>query len=331
VLVVVADARVLALHAMDLAARLRSRDLSVHVVEVPEGEAAKTREAKAALEDRLLDLGAGADSTLLAVGGGAVGDLVGFTAATWHRGIPVVQVPTTLLAMADAALGGKTAVNLPGAKNLLGSFHEPWGVFADVSVLATLAESDFVGGFAEVVKSAAVADVAFFRWLERSGQGLVARESDLLEHAVARALRIKARIVRRDLRDGGRRAVLNFGHTVGHALEAASGYTIRHGPAVSIGMSVEALVAQGETGFPEHHAQRLAALLLRLGLPVRPPDLPPDAALIAAARHDKKNREGRIHCALPLALGRMPRGHRPTLAVDETRLLDALARGRAAS
>jgi 3-dehydroquinate synthase len=319
-LVVVSDERVGPLHAESLVARLDARGLRVVSLTLPCGEAGKTREAKAALEDRLFDLGAGRDSAIVAVGGGVVGDVAGFVAATWHRGIPVVQVPTSLLAMVDSALGGKTAVNLPGGKNLVGSFHQPWGVYADSSVLGTLPDRDFAEGFAEVVKSAAIADGPFFGRLERSADRLSRRDPGALDDAVVRCMRIKARVVRRDERESGRRAVLNFGHTVAHALEAASGYALRHGPAVSIGLCVEARLARTISGFPERHVARVDRLLAAFGLPVRIPGSVSPEAVVEAARRDKKNRDGRIRCALPLRLGRMPPGDAVTVAVDEPQL-----------
>jgi len=323
-LVVVSDERVGPLHAHALAARLASSGLRVEELTLPGGETCKTRETKATLEDRLFDLGAGRDTSLVAVGGGVVGDIVGFVAATWHRGIPVFQVPTSLLAMVDSSLGGKTAVNLARGKNLVGSVHQPWGVYADISVLETLPEADYTDGFAEVVKSAAIADRVFFGWLEENVQPLRARATETLEQAVLRCLQIKGRVVRRDEREQGHRAVLNFGHTVAHALEAATAYGTRHGPAVSIGLCVESRLATRLTGFSRRAALRIEKLLAALGLPVRlPPGLSTEA-LIEAARRDKKNREGRIHCSLPVRLGRMPAGDEVTLAIDEEHFAEAL-------
>ena len=331
--VLVSDERVGPLHGRPLAERLARSGLRVELVTLPRGERAKTREIKAEVEDRLLFLGAGRDSAVLAVGGGAVGDLAGFVAATWHRGIPVIQVPTTLLAMADAALGGKTGVNLDGLKNAVGCFHQPWGVYADVALLGTLDEPDYRAGFAEVVKAAAVADAGLFRDLEVSAAALGAREPETLERVLGRSLRIKARVVRQDERETGRRALLNFGHTVGHALEAASGYALPHGRAVAIGLAVECRLAERLTGFPARHSARLARTLAALGLSPRLPAGLDAAAVVEAARRDKKNREGAIHCALPLAIGRMPRGDAVTVPVSEAELRAALVdpRGRDAA
>ena len=324
-LVVISDSNVAPLHAAPFVSRLEGRGLATELVSFPAGEASKTRETKARLEDRLFEIGAGRDCALVALGGGVTGDLAGFVAATWNRGVPVVQVPASLLSMVDAALGGKTAVNLRGGKNLVGAFHQPWGVYADVSLLSTLPEADFRDGFAEVVKSAAIADLKLFRWLETAAERLVQRDEEALSHAVASCLAIKGRVVARDEREVGRRAMLNFGHTIAHALEAVTRYTLSHGQAVSIGMTLEAQLATRATGFPPAHARRLRSLLEAFGLPTAfPVDLAPEA-VIRTTRADKKSRGGEIRCALPLRLGRMPAGEDVTVAVDEDLLGEALS------
>jgi 3-dehydroquinate synthase len=265
----------------------------------------------------LLSLGAGRDSALVAVGGGVTGDLAGFVAATWHRGIPVVQVPTSLLSMADAALGGKTAINVGAGKNFVGAFHQPLGVHADVSVLSTLAEERYVEGFAEVVKSAVVGDAKLFRWLEKNVEPLLARDTEALEYAIGQCMRIKGRVVSGDERESGRRAILNFGHTIAHALEVHSGYSIHHGHAVAVGMCVEARIARGRTGLSEAHVARVERLIESFGLPTRPSFEVTAADLIASTRHDKKARAGRVHYALPREAGRMLPGDDVTVAVDD--------------
>jgi 3-dehydroquinate synthase len=229
----------------------------------------------------------------------------------------VVQVPTTLLSMADAALGGKTAVNLGGVKNLVGAFHQPVAVYADVATLATLDEDRYVEGFAEVVKAAVIGDVKLFRWLERNVDPLRARDPDALEHAIEACMRIKGRVVARDEREAGRRAVLNFGHTVGHAIEAQTGFAMHHGHAVAVGMVVESRVAERVTGLSARHGERLERLLERFGLPVRPPDGLSMAEVLSATRRDKKARAGKVHYALPIELGRMLPGESVTVPVDD--------------
>lgn len=331
-LVLISDTNVAPLHAARLERLLRERGLSPVLLCFPAGESSKSRETKAWLEDRLFELGAGRDAWLVAVGGGVTCDLAGFLASTWYRGITVVQVPTSLLAMVDAGLGGKTAVNLPGGKNLVGSFHQPWGVYADIDVLSTLAEAEYVEGFAEVVKTAAIADPELFRWLESSVGELLHREPGALSQVVERCLRIKGLVVARDEREARIRAMLNFGHTIAHALEAASGFTLRHGAAVATGMCLEARLAVAATGFPEPHVERLESLLVAFGLPIRPPADLSVEALVAATYRDKKARRRRVHYALPRRLGRMPAAARLTVVVDEPvlrDLLQALAPGSA--
>jgi 3-dehydroquinate synthase len=325
-LVLVSDSNVAPLHAEPLARRLRRLGLRVELVCFPAGEASKTRETKAAIEDRLAELGAGRDAAIVAVGGGVTTDLAGFVAATWNRGVPVVQVPTSLVAMVDAALGGKTGINHAGAKNRLGAFHQPWGVYADLSVLSTLPEADFRAGFAEVVKSAVIADARLFAWLEEQVASLIARRARTLRTAVAACLGIKARIVGEDEREAGRRSILNFGHTVGHGLEAATTYTLSHGQAVACGMSVEGELATRCTGFSVDELGRLRGLLDRFGLPVAVDRRVPVEAVLEAVRGDKKNRDGQLRFALPVRIGRMAAGSCWTVPVREKLLRSVLAR-----
>lgn len=317
--VVISDARVGRLHGRDFVASLGSRRAPAVLLTFPAGERHKTRETKARLEDSLLRLGAGRDTVVIALGGGVTGDLAGFVAATWHRGVPVVQIPTTLLAMVDASLGGKTGVDLPGGKNLVGAFHQPDSLWADVRLLHTLPRRTFRAGLAEAVKTAVVADAALFGAIERDAARLAAREDAAVSRLVARCLALKGRIVVADPRDGGRRAVLNFGHTVAHAIEAASGYRVPHGEAVAIGLVVEARAAEDITGFPRAQADRLEALLKVLGLPVRPPAGLDPRALVEAMARDKKTRGGVVRCALPVAIGRMLRAADPTVPVASGR------------
>ena len=323
-LVVVSDDNVAPLHAEPLVERLRSAGLDVRSLSFPAGESSKTRETKAALEDELFRQEVGRDCAFLAVGGGVTGDLTGLLASTWHRGVPVIQLPTSLLAMADAALGGKTAVNLPGGKNLVGTFHQPRAIWIDVEFLATLPDERFTEGLAEIVKAAVVGDGAFFEWLEQSALPLSARHGASVEEALFRAVEIKARVVQQDERESGRRAILNFGHTIGHALEAVSHFGQTHGRAVAIGMAAESRLAVSETGFPPRQVERLDALLAALGLPVSlPPGFSTDP-LIAATRRDKKARNGVARFALPREIGRMLPGDEVTVEVQEAGLREVL-------
>lgn len=325
-LLLVSDDRVAPLHAEPLLLRLRAVGARVELLAFPRGEAHKDRRTKAKLEDRLARLEAGSDTVIVAVGGGVTGDLAGFLAATWHRGVPLVQVPTSLLAMADAALGGKSAVNLPGGKNLVGSFHQPLALYADVDVLRTLDLEDYREGFGEVVKTAVIADATLFDWLESAVEPLLQRAPSALTHAVEACLRAKGAVVAGDERESGRRAMLNFGHTVAHAVEAASGFTVKHGSAVSCGMCVEAALAVQATGFPARDVARIQTLLARFGLPTRPPEGLDVESLVAATRLDKKNRAGGVRYALPRKIGAMPSGNAVCVEIDETLLRQGLTR-----
>jgi 3-dehydroquinate synthase len=313
--VVVSDARVARIVTPRFLARLGARGVRALRVTFPAGESHKTRETKAAIEDRLAGAGIGRDAVVAAVGGGVTGDLAGFVAATWHRGLPVVQVPTTLLAMVDASLGGKTAVDTPAGKNLVGAFHHPASLWADADVLDSLPPRAYRSGLAEAVKIAAALDASLFRALERDAAALVARNPDAVEAVVARCLRLKGRVVASDPRESGPRAALNFGHTVGHGIEAASGWRLAHGEAVAIGIVAEARMAERLVGFPAADTERVTALLERFGLPVRAPASLDLEAFVRFAKRDKKGRAGEVRCALPLALGSMPAGRDPTVAV----------------
>jgi len=307
----VTDTRVAELHARPVAGRMIDAGLAVTTVMFPAGEASKTRATKETIEDALLDAGCGRDTAIVALGGGVTTDMAGFVAATYQRGIPYVQVPTTLLAMVDASVGGKTAVDHPRGKNLIGAFHQPSAVFIDTDFLATLPDRELRCGLAEVVKAAVVRDAGLFLSLQAGAAGLLAREAAPLAGAIARACEIKAEVVAADEKEGDLRKILNLGHTIGHAIEALSGYAMPHGEAVSIGMVAETRLAARLGVLAQTDAAAIEALLASLGLPVR---LPADHAgmtpwaILEAARRDKKSREGRIAYVLPSRIGEMSRG-----------------------
>lgn len=268
------------------------------------GEASKSRETWASLTDRLIDAGHGPGSAIIALGGGVTGDLAGFVAATLGRGVPYLQVPTTLLAMVDSAIGGKTGVNTAAGKNLVGAYHAPRAVIADPLTLATLPDEHFRGGLAEAVKHALVADPAYLEWLTSRAAAIRGRDAVVLTELVERSVAIKARIVSGDERELGERAVLNVGHTVAHALEQASGWSLSHGDAVALGLVAEAVLAErlgvGERGLSD----AIRAALTAAGLPLRL-DRPLDPiAVLAALRTDKKARAGELRFALLAAPGR---------------------------
>jgi 3-dehydroquinate synthase len=322
---IVTDSNVGRLYGRRCLSGARRAGLDARLITVPAGEKSKTRETKARLEDRILAMKGGRDSAVVALGGGMITDLAGFTAATFHRGIPFIAVPTSLLGMVDAALGGKTAVDHPRGKNLIGAFHQPRAVIADVATLATLPEREFRSGLAEVVKTAVVGDAALFRRMERSPAAILGRRPGALADLVAACCRVKARVVEADERELNLRAVLNFGHTLGHALEHLRGYRMSHGEAVAVGMVLEARAAEVADVLRRREADRITALLERLGLPTCiPAGIEPDR-ILDAARADKKSRRGALRYALPERIGRMARrGGRYAIPLPDSLVLSIL-------
>ena len=269
-----------------------------------DGEAHKTLDSAALVFAALAQLQASRDATIVALGGGVVGDLAGFAAACWMRGIACVQMPTTLLAMVDSSVGGKTAVDLPQGKNLVGAFHQPRAVIADIATLATLAERELRAGCAEVVKYGALGDAAFFGWLEDHVDDLRARDPQTLADAIAHCCAQKAAIVVRDETERGERALLNFGHTFGHALETALGYgTLLHGEAVAIGMCLAARLSAQLGRASAADAERLSDLLQRFGLPTTLPAGTDTQHVLDLMRLDKKNVSGRLRLILWRGVG----------------------------
>ena len=271
---------------------------------VPAGETSKSHAELLRLYEACFAARLERGSLIVALGGGVVGDLAGYAAATYLRGLPCVQMPTTLLGQVDSSVGGKTGVNLPGGKNLVGAFHQPSLVLADVAAMATIDERQFATGMAEVVKHAMIRDATLFDRLKDCAGALMARDAATLEEIVAWNCRIKADVVADDEHEAGVRAILNYGHTVGHAIEQVAGYaTYTHGEAVALGMNAEADLARlrGHLDTSVHEAQQ--HLLARFGLPsklARGLDVP---SLIEAMQHDKKNHGGRVRIVLPKAIG----------------------------
>jgi 3-dehydroquinate synthase len=320
-LALIADTTV---HTLYRSGRWGGPDWKGETLTVPPGEDSKTRETWGELTDELLARQFGRDSGLVGLGGGVVGDLTGFVAATYLRGIPYLLAPTTLLAMVDASIGGKTGVNAPPGKNLIGAFHPPAGVLADPLVLQTLPDREYCGGLVEAVKHGLVADAQYFEWMESNVERILAREPDTVTHLVRRSVEIKAAVVSEDEHESGRRAILNAGHTVGHALEQASQYRLSHGEAVSLGLVAEcALAERMSIAAPGLHS-RVERLLSRFGLPIRgrsPLDLD---SLLRLMGSDKKNRKRRVHFAPVQAVGRMSQDTGWTLPAAEADIEAAL-------
>ena len=298
----IADASV---HELYRSERLGAASWNGETITFPAGERSKTRDSWARLTDSLMERGFGRDSGVIALGGGVTGDLAGFVAATYMRGVPYLQVPTTLLAMLDASVGGKTGVDTPQGKNLVGAFHPPAAVIADPRTLTTLPDRDYRAGLAEAVKHGLIADRSYFEWMETNATALTSRSLDQLTRLIRRSVEIKAEVVSGDERESGRRAILNAGHTVAHALEQASGFELPHGEAVALGLVVECELAEQLGIAPAGLRKRVAALLAKLGLPQRLPPRLEGSALFGSMASDKKNRGGQIHFALPKQLGEM--------------------------
>ena len=280
---------------------------TIHAVAIPAGEQHKTREQWSFITDTLLERGCGRDTTIVAVGGGVIGDLAGFVAATYMRGVPVVQLPTTLLAMVDASVGGKTAVDTPAGKNTVGVFHPPSLVVIDPSTLSTLPERELRAGFAEVIKHGVIADAAEIDAALSIVATLGSATLPLQELAslIERSVRIKAAVVAEDEREHGRRKVLNFGHTIGHGVEAASGFSLLHGEAVAIGMVAEAHLAERQSIAKPGTAVEIERAVSQAGLPTKiPRELEPER-ILELMRSDKKRRGGVLEYALPREIGRM--------------------------
>jgi 3-dehydroquinate synthase len=300
----VTSASILRLYGKPVIESLEEAGFAVTVVDVPEGEAAKTLGVADRCWNTFLAAGLDRTSTVLALGGGAVGDLAGFVAGTYMRGMNFVQVPTTVLAQVDASIGGKTAIDHPTAKNLVGVFHQPRLVLVDPSTAATLPDRDFRSGLAEIVKHGIVLDAAYFADLEGSLGDILARDGATLERIIGGSCRLKAGVIERDPEETSElRFALNYGHTIGHALEAATAYgRFTHGEAVAVGIVAEARLAQRLGVAGGDTAERQERLLAALGLPVRADDVDP-AAVLDAIRRDKKSRDGRVPFVLAPEIG----------------------------
>jgi len=287
-------------------------------VNLPDGEAYKTVATMQSIIDRLVETGANRDATVIALGGGVVGDIAGFAAACYLRGVNFIQVPTTLLAQVDSSVGGKTGVNHEKGKNLIGAFHQPQVVLVDTATLETLPDRELKAGLAEVIKHGAICDAEFFAWLEENMAALLRRDPDALVHAIRRSCEIKAEVVAADEREAGRRAVLNFGHTFGHAIEHCQGYgQWLHGEAVAAGMVMAAQLS----GLPDGDVERLARLIESADLPVEPPPIAADD-WIRAMGLDKKVQGKKLRFVLLGAIG----DSHVTADYDQGRLDEAIRR-----
>jgi 3-dehydroquinate synthase len=279
-------------------------NLELQKVVLPDGEVYKTLETLNVIFDALLQNRYNRSCTLVALGGGVVGDIAGFAAATYQRGVDLIQVPTTLLAQVDSSVGGKTGVNHPLGKNMIGAFHQPRCVVADTDTLNTLDNRQLVAGVAEVIKYGLIRDAEFFFWLEENIEALLARDSDVLSHAIEQSCRNKAEVVAADERESGQRALLNLGHTFGHAIETGTGYgTWLHGEAVAVGMLLAARVSAGHGWLSDNDLQRIEALLVRVGLPTKPPQGMGAAQFLELMAVDKKAADSGLRLVLQKDIG----------------------------
>jgi 3-dehydroquinate synthase len=292
----------------------------------PQGEQSKTRATWNQLTDQLLEAGIGRDAAIVALGGGVTGDLAGFVAATYLRGIPYVQVPTTLLSMLDSSVGGKVGVDTEFGKNQVGAFYPPVLVVADPLTLMSLPDRDYRSGLSEAIKHGLIADREYFEWISGKGREIRARQPGALTQLVQRSMEIKAGVVSQDERERGRRAILNAGHTVGHAIETASGFQILHGESVSIGLVIECRLGE-QMGITEPGTgNTIGRVLERFGLPIKLPSSIGPQSVLEAMVMDKKNRARAIHFSLPKTVGTMHgKGTEWTVAVPPELILSALS------
>jgi 3-dehydroquinate synthase len=317
--IVITDSNVSSLHGGSLLERLRRMKLPVDMMEFPAGEESKNIGTALAIVERLLKLGADRKSALLALGGGVVGDMTGFIASTFMRSLPYIQIPTTLMAQVDSSIGGKTAIDLPEGKNLLGTFYQPKSVFIDVKFLDTLPDEEFNNGLMEVIKYGIIDDTEFFRFLEEHMKAIKRRDSGLLEKIIENSCRIKKGIVEIDERENGLRRVLNFGHTIGHAIEAESAYTVSHGTAVSLGMIAAVRISEKLYDLPGEDRERIEHLIEAVGLPRHIPQTITTDGILSRLKADKKKEGNMIRFVLLKKIG-MPfvNGGVPEAVLRET-------------
>jgi 3-dehydroquinate synthase len=301
--IIITDFNISGIYGQLLLDRLRAMSLPADIIDFPAGEGAKNIGTAMAIVERLIELGADRKSALVALGGGVVGDVTGFIASIFMRSIPYIQIPTTLVAQVDSSIGGKTAIDLPEGKNLLGTFYQPKGVVIDVKFLDTLPEEEMSSGLAEVIKYGAIDDAEVFNFLERNIKAIKERDQKVLVEMIGNACRIKKAIVEIDEKELGIRRVLNFGHTIGHAIEAESNYTISHGAAVSLGMAAAARISEIMHDFPHRDRERIEHLLESVGLPCRIPQAITTDGIMARLRTDKKKEGDTIHFVLLKKMG----------------------------
>ncbi len=302
---IISDDHVAALYGDTVVQSLADAGVEAELITFPRGEASKNLQTIAALASELAGRGFDRGDALIALGGGVSGDMAGFLASIYMRGIPFVQIPTTLLSQVDSSVGGKTGVDIPQGKNLVGTFYQPQAVYIDPEVLKTLPEEEILGGLAEVIKYGVIWDADFFDFLDRQRENILALKETAIVPLIARCCEIKAQVVEQDEREGGLRRILNFGHTIGHAVEAASEFSLIHGLAIGIGMRAAADLAVLGGHLSKEEAARIRRLLEEYGLPVTIPAALDRVAIKEFFQTDKKTIGGRVFFVLPEAIGRV--------------------------
>jgi 3-dehydroquinate synthase len=301
--IVITDSNVSSLYREKLLTALRNVNLKVDLIEFPAGEISKNTDTVLTIIKKLINLGADRNSALIALGGGVTGDMTGFIASIYMRSIPYIQIPTTLMAQVDSSIGGKTGIDLPEGKNLVGAFFQPKAVFIDLQFLKTLPDEEFTNGLSEIVKYGIIDDVELFNILEKETENIKNRSMDLLELIVERSCKIKKGIVEIDEMDMGVRRILNFGHTIGHAIEAESGYMIPHGNAVSIGMIASARISERLNYLSSEDRNRIEHLIRSIDLPDHVPTSISMEGMLSKIRTDKKKKGGSVHFVLLKKIG----------------------------
>jgi 3-dehydroquinate synthase len=318
---IISDDRVTALYGDKVVDALQQAGIQADLFTFPHGEASKCLETVGKLASRLAEHGFDRGAGLIALGGGVTGDITGFLASIYMRAIPFIQIPTSLLAQVDSSVGGKTGVDIPQGKNLIGTFYQPRAVYIDTDVLQTLPKNEFLGGMAEVIKYGASIDADFFSWLQQHRDAILGLDPAVIIPMIRRCCEMKAAVVEQDEKEGGLRRILNFGHTIGHAVEAASGYQLNHGYAVAIGMRAVADLAV-RSGLAEPAvAEQISELLRQFGLPLEIPAEYDRSTLRQFMLTDKKARSGRLVFVVPVALGKVS----ITDQIDDTVLNAVLA------
>ena len=301
-LMVISNELVARLHAAKFTDSLRAAGFQPELIVIPDGEPYKSLATAGNLYERLAQLHAERGTPIVALGGGVIGDLAGFVAATYQRGVPFIQIPTTLLAQADSSIGGKVAVNVGQLKNMAGAFYQPKMVVSDTGVLKTLPLAELQNGLAEVIKCAIIRDIRLFDYLEKNTSSLLSGETEALTYVVSHSAEVKARIVEQDEVDANLRQILNFGHTLGHAVEYATDFGVKHGTAVALGMAAASRIANRLGLLNETDLKRIIGVIAAAGLPVSMPEKRPEA-LMQGMLHDKKIADGKLKFILPTGIG----------------------------